>query len=52
MSDNVQVIRNFIPAWSKLDAEEVVENFTEDGKIKVWRDYFDMATFTKPFVNQ
>ena len=21
----------------------------EDGKIKVWRDYFDMATFTKPF---
>jgi limonene-1,2-epoxide hydrolase len=21
----------------------------ENGKIKVWRDYFDMATFTKPF---
>ena len=21
----------------------------EDGKIRVWRDYFDMATFTKPF---
>ncbi len=21
----------------------------EGGKIKVWRDYFDMATFTKPF---
>lgn len=21
----------------------------EDGKIKVWRDYFDMATYTKPF---
>ena len=21
----------------------------QDGKIKVWRDYFDMATFTKPF---
>ena len=21
----------------------------EDGKIKVWRDYFDMATFTRPF---
>ncbi len=20
----------------------------EDGKIKVWRDYFDMATYTKP----
>lgn len=21
----------------------------EDGRIKVWRDYFDMATFTRPF---
>jgi limonene-1,2-epoxide hydrolase len=21
----------------------------QDGKIKVWRDYFDMATFTRPF---
>ena len=21
----------------------------QGGKIKVWRDYFDMATFTKPF---
>ena len=21
----------------------------EDGKIKVWRDYFDMATYMKPF---
>ncbi len=21
----------------------------EDGKIKVWRDYFDMGTYTKPF---
>ena len=20
----------------------------EDGKIKIWRDYFDMATYTKP----
>ncbi len=121
MSDNVQIIKNFISAWSNLDAEELVEYFTEDGiyynmpaqpiqgkenlkqfiggfiaswtrttwdtlniigdgnivfaerldrtevgkikvdlpccgvfemedrKIKVWRDYFDMATFTKPF---
>jgi limonene-1,2-epoxide hydrolase len=21
----------------------------EEGKIKVWRDYFDMGTYTKPF---
>ena len=120
MSDNLQVIRDFIEAWSNLDADELVEYFTEDGiyynmpaqpvqgkeqlkgfiggfisnwtktdwdllnivgegdvvfaerldrtvagevkvdlpccgvfemqdgKIKVWRDYFDMATFTKP----
>ena len=121
MSDNVQIINNFISAWSNLDVEELVEYFTEDGiyhnmptepiqgrenlkqfiggfianwtrttwdtlnivgsgnvviaervdrtevgeikvdlpccgvfemedgKIKVWRDYFDMATFMKPF---
>lgn len=116
--NNEQVIREFIAAWSRLDAEELVTYFTEDGtyynmpiqpvsgrenlqgfihnflqsweqteweilnivaqgdlvmaermdrtvvagrtvdlpcvgvfemengKIKVWRDYFDMATFT------
>ena len=121
MTDNVQIIQDFIDAWSKLDVEELVSFFTEDGvyhnmptgpiqgqenlrafikgftaswtsttwdtlniigdgdtviaerldrtvagdvnvdlpccgvfqmeggKIKVWRDYFDMATFTKPF---
>ncbi len=121
MSDNVQTIKDFIAAWSNLDAEELTGYFTEDGiyynmptqpvqgqvnlkqfiagflsnwtkttwdllnivgsgdvviaerldrtevgeikvdlpccgvfemedgKIKVWRDYFDMATFTKPF---
>ena len=21
----------------------------EEGKIKIWRDYFDMGTYTKPF---
>lgn len=119
--ENVQIIQNFINAWSRLDADELVSYFTEDGiyhnmpaapvqdrknltefisgflanwtktsgeainivgngdiviaarldrtevgeikidlpccgvfemvdgKIKVWRDYFDMATFTKPF---
>ena len=121
MSDNVQIIKDFISAWSNLDAEELVSYFAEDGiyynmpaqpvqgrenlkqfiagfisswtkttwdllniegtgnvviaerldrtevgdikvdlpccgvfemedgKIKVWRDYFDMATFTRPF---
>jgi limonene-1,2-epoxide hydrolase len=121
MTDNVAIIRDFIAAWSRLDAEELVSFFTEDGtyhnmpidpvsgrenlktfiagfindwtatdwevlnlvsagdvviaervdrtkvgdvavdlpccgvfemegdKIKVWRDYFDMATYMKPF---
>ncbi len=121
MSDNVAIIKSFIEAWSRLDADELVAYFTEDGtyhnmpfdpvsghenlkgfiagfikdwtqtdwdvltlmgegdvvvaerldrtrvgdiavdlpccgvfqmeggKIKVWRDYFDMATYMKPF---
>jgi limonene-1,2-epoxide hydrolase len=121
MSDNKTVIKEFIEAWSRLDADELVKYFTEDGtyynmpiapitghaalkefiggfikdwtqtdwdvlhligdgdvviaerldrtkvgdiavdlpccgvfemkngKIKIWRDYFDMATFMKPF---
>jgi limonene-1,2-epoxide hydrolase len=121
MSDNKTVIKEFIEAWSRLDPDELVSYFTEDGtyynmpiapitghtalkafiggfikdwtqtdwdllnlvgegdvviaerldrtkvgdidvdlpccgvfemengKIKMWRDYFDMATFTKPF---
>ena len=121
MNPNEEIIRNFISAWSRLDANELAKYFTEDGtyhnmptqpvsgrenikkfiagftanwtrtewdllnicasgdvvfterldrtqagevavdlpccgvfemedgKIKVWRDYFDMATFTKPF---
>ena len=121
MSDNVQIIKDFIAAWSNLDSNELVDYFSEDGiyynmptqpvqgkeqlkqlignfisswtktnwdtlniigegdvviaerldrtevgdikvdlpccgvfemeegKIKVWRDYFDMGTYTKPF---
>ena len=121
MSDNVQIIKDFIAAWSNLDSDELVGYFSEDGiyynmptqpvqgkeqlkqfirsfisnwtktnwdtlniigegdvviaerldrtevgdikvdlpccgvfemeegKIKVWRDYFDMGTYTKPF---
>lgn len=121
MSDNVKIIQDFINAWTRLDVDELVSYFAEDGiyynmpaepvqghdnlknfiggftanwtttewdtlnilgegdvvfaerldrtragdvkvdlpccgvfemengKIKVWRDYFDMATFTKPF---
>ena len=120
MVDNVAVISDFIEAWSRLDADELANYFTEDGvyynmpiapvegrdnvrdfiqgfianwtqtqwevlnivgqgdtviaermdrtkigevdvnlpccgvfemrdgKIAVWRDYFDMATYTKP----
>lgn len=121
MKNNVEIITEFIKAWSRLDASELADYFTEDGtyynmpaqpvqgrehlekfiggflanwtktdwdilnilgdgdvviaerldrtlagdiaidlpccgvfemkdgKIKVWRDYFDMATFTRPF---
>lgn len=31
MSDNVETIRNFVEAWSRLDADELAEFFTEDG---------------------
>lgn len=119
MTSNEEIVRNFIKAWPRLDAEELVNFFTsdgvyhnmplapvsgrdnlrsfiaaflkswtatewdvlnlvsrgdiviaeridritvgdksvhlpccgvfevKDGKIKVWRDYFDMATYTK-----
>ena len=31
MSDNEQIIRDFIQAWSRLDAGELAAFFTEDG---------------------
>ena len=31
MTDNAQIIRNFIAAWSRLDVDELVEYFSEDG---------------------
>jgi len=31
MSDNTQIIREFIECWSTLDAEKVVGYFAEDG---------------------
>ncbi len=31
MSDNETVVRNFIAAWSRLDADELVTYFTSDG---------------------
>jgi len=31
MSTNESVVREFIAAWSKLDADALVEYFTEDG---------------------
>lgn len=121
MTDNVAIVRDFIAAWSRLDADELASYFTldgtyynmpidpvsgrdnvkafiagflkdwtqtdwdvlnivgagdvviaerldrtkvgdiavdlpccgvfemEGGKIRVWRDYFDMATYMKPF---
>ncbi len=31
MADNGQIIRDFIEAWSRLDAEELAGYFSEDG---------------------
>lgn len=31
MADNVEIIRNFIEAWARLDAAELAEYFTDDG---------------------
>ncbi len=31
MTDNEKIVREFIAAWSNLDAAELVEYFTEDG---------------------
>jgi len=31
MNDNIAVIKNFIEAWSNLDAEELASYFSEDG---------------------
>jgi limonene-1,2-epoxide hydrolase len=31
MGDNETIVRNFIAAWSRLDVEELVSFFTEDG---------------------
>ncbi len=31
MNDNEKVIRDFIAAWSRLDAKELASYFTEDG---------------------
>jgi limonene-1,2-epoxide hydrolase len=31
MSENEKVIREFVAAWSRLDADELVSYFTEDG---------------------
>jgi limonene-1,2-epoxide hydrolase len=42
MTDNETVVRNFIAAWSRLGVFEM-----HNGKIRVWRDYFDLATYTK-----
>jgi limonene-1,2-epoxide hydrolase len=31
MTDNVAIVRDFIAAWSRLDADELAAYFTEDG---------------------
>jgi limonene-1,2-epoxide hydrolase len=37
-ADNEQIVREFVAAWSRLDADELVAYFTEDGT------YFNMPT--------
>ena len=80
MNNNEKIVRDFIAAWSRLNASELADYFSDggvyhnmpsqpvtgrtmvagtsvdlpcfgyfelqDGKIKVWRDYFDLATYT------
>jgi len=31
MADNIGIVRDFIAAWSRLDADELVGYFTDDG---------------------
>ncbi len=31
MSDNIELIRKFCQAWSRMDASELASYFTEDG---------------------
>jgi len=31
MADNITIVRDFIAAWSRLDADELVGYFTDDG---------------------
>lgn len=38
MADNAQIITDFIAAWSRLDADELIEYFTDDGT------YYNMPT--------
>ena len=38
MTDNVAIVREFIEAWSSLDADRLTDYFTEDGT------YFNMPT--------
>jgi limonene-1,2-epoxide hydrolase len=38
MADNTRIVRDFIAAWSRLDADELAGYFTEDGT------YYNMPT--------
>ena len=38
MKSNVDVVRDFVAAWSRLDADELASYFTEDGT------YYNMPT--------
>lgn len=42
MAHNEGISHEFIAASSRLDVDEL-----ENGKIKIWRDYFDMATYSR-----
>ena len=63
MPSNETIIREFIAAWSRLDPAERVDRTKageksvdlpctgvfelEKGKIRRWRDYFDLGTYLK-----
>lgn len=55
----IDVVRSFMAAMERLDRHQLAKGWVElpvtgvwevrDGRITVWRDYFDLATITGGF---
>jgi len=44
---NLEIVNKFCADWSQLSSPVMLPYFTADGKISQWREYWDMATWTK-----